>query len=426
MLGMDLVHGWVVDKEDTKLHKMLHDLSYNQTADLLININSKIEGLQKKQKNKPPQEKLETKAPGKVIEVPTEEANGINGVAKEEIPQPSANGSRPGPEKTIEVSPDLLHVKDSSSKGAPSSDGTGVIIVEALPMDSESPEEDAKDAEEEALSSEELETLKEKQRMLMQFLKTSSHQLTYYGLSSLHEKLVEGHLCVFFRNNHFAVLHKHNKELYLLVTDIAFTSLPNVVWEKLSTVDGDTLFTNSDFYILHNPQANTAAAVSVIQPTDKSSDTKGDMKKNTGVTDEELAQEVAKRISNEQEERDAQLAKQLYQQDVSQYGAPSRAHVTPVPPPVPPAVKAALSDEEYARQLQAQEMGGAQPQSGQVARQMSDEEYARRLQDQENGAAQQRGRRTTRTGNTRSRARGGRGGQARGREPGSKKKCSIM
>lgn len=36
-----------------------------------------------------------------------------------------------------------------------------------------------------------------------EFLAASSSQLTYYGLSQLHEKLRDDTLCVFFRNNHF-------------------------------------------------------------------------------------------------------------------------------------------------------------------------------------------------------------------------------
>jgi hypothetical protein len=40
---------------------------------------------------------------------------------------------------------------------------------------------------------------------------------------------------VFFRNNHFSVLHKHNGSLFLLVTDVGYQDTP-VVWEKLDQV----------------------------------------------------------------------------------------------------------------------------------------------------------------------------------------------
>ena len=41
------------------------------------------------------------------------------------------------------------------------------------------------------------------------FLETSRSQLTVYGISELHRLRDEGSCCVFFRNNHFSVLHKH-------------------------------------------------------------------------------------------------------------------------------------------------------------------------------------------------------------------------
>jgi hypothetical protein len=47
--------------------------------------------------------------------------------------------------------------------------------------------------------------------------------------------LREGEFCVFFRNNHFSVLHKHNGSLFLLVTDVGYQGTP-VVWEKLDQV----------------------------------------------------------------------------------------------------------------------------------------------------------------------------------------------
>lgn len=40
------------------------------------------------------------------------------------------------------------------------------------------------------------------------FLQATRSQLTYAGLMRLHERLSEGELAVFFRNNHFSTLHK--------------------------------------------------------------------------------------------------------------------------------------------------------------------------------------------------------------------------
>jgi ubiquitin carboxyl-terminal hydrolase MINDY-1/2 len=96
--------------------------------------------------------------------------------------------------------------------------------------------------------------------MIAEFLASSSHQLTFYGLLKLHE-LKENSFSVFFRNNHFSTLHKHNgevrqdlgyfliilitfyfhfkKKLYLLATDLGFLKEPKIVWEKLSEIDGN-------------------------------------------------------------------------------------------------------------------------------------------------------------------------------------------
>jgi hypothetical protein len=69
-----------------------------------------------------------------------------------------------------------------------------------------------------------------------EFLNNTSHQLTTYGLSQLHQSLEEDELAIFFRNNHFSTLTKHNDFLYNLVTDIGYERERNVVWDLLSTV----------------------------------------------------------------------------------------------------------------------------------------------------------------------------------------------
>ena len=79
------------------------------------------------------------------------------------------------------------------------------------------------------------------------FLTSSGHQLTYHGLEQLHNHVGADELCVFFRNNHFATLTKHNGVLYLLVTDLGYANTPEIVWEKLDNIDGDTEYTNEFF-----------------------------------------------------------------------------------------------------------------------------------------------------------------------------------
>ncbi|KAG9285992.1 hypothetical protein G9A89_022668 [Geosiphon pyriformis] len=71
------------------------------------------------------------------------------------------------------------------------------------------------------------------------FLNSTATQLTYHGLLTLAEALPSGHICVFFRNNHFSTLYKNpaTSSLYVLVTDAGFVNQRSVVWESLTDVD---------------------------------------------------------------------------------------------------------------------------------------------------------------------------------------------
>ncbi|KAI8500724.1 Ubiquitin carboxyl-terminal hydrolase MINDY-2 [Branchiostoma belcheri] len=79
------------------------------------------------------------------------------------------------------------------------------------------------------------------------YLESTASQLTYHGLAELSGTVKEGEFCVFFRNNHFSTMYKHKSELFLLVTDQGFLGEPNVVWETLSNVEGDSTFVDADF-----------------------------------------------------------------------------------------------------------------------------------------------------------------------------------
>ena len=83
--------------------------------------------------------------------------------------------------------------------------------------------------------------------LIQNFLDHTSHQLTQYGLSVLYQYLAENELVVFFRNNHFCTLTKHEGLLYLLVTDLGYANVPNIVWEKIDVIDGDTEYVDAVF-----------------------------------------------------------------------------------------------------------------------------------------------------------------------------------
>ena len=97
------------------------------------------------------------------------------------------------------------------------------------------------------------------------FLQASSHQLTQYGLGEMYNHLAEGNLAVFFRNNHFATITKHGGVLYLLVTDLGYANVRDIMWEKLDVINGDTEYAN-EFFARPPPQTNMLPAGAVLSP----------------------------------------------------------------------------------------------------------------------------------------------------------------
>ncbi|KVH91721.1 Protein of unknown function DUF544 [Cynara cardunculus var. scolymus] len=83
--------------------------------------------------------------------------------------------------------------------------------------------------------------------LITNFLKNSASQLTIHGLFSLQDGLRERELCVFFRNNHFNTMFKFEGELYILATDQGYINQPDLVWEKLNEVNGDSVFMTNNF-----------------------------------------------------------------------------------------------------------------------------------------------------------------------------------
>lgn len=99
-----------------------------------------------------------------------------------------------------------------------------------------------------------------------QFLESTASQLSYHGLCELTTTAKEQEISVFFRNNHFSTMIKHQGHLYLLVTDQGFLSEERLVWESLHNVEGDGNFCDSHFRLLQkNPDyTQTTGAQSQI------------------------------------------------------------------------------------------------------------------------------------------------------------------
>ncbi|KAK4470331.1 hypothetical protein MN116_005895 [Schistosoma mekongi] len=100
------------------------------------------------------------------------------------------------------------------------------------------------------------------------FLNQSGSQLTFQGLSQLVTTLHDEELAVFFRNNHFSTILKHKDCIFVLVTDIGLLNEPNIVWELLNDLDGDTQFVDCSFQLF----CPTTTVVSSNESIKKTSD----------------------------------------------------------------------------------------------------------------------------------------------------------
>ncbi|KAI9152408.1 hypothetical protein H9P43_009198 [Blastocladiella emersonii ATCC 22665] len=79
------------------------------------------------------------------------------------------------------------------------------------------------------------------------FFRDSPSQLTVHGLISLATALPDA-LYALFYNNHFFTLYKRaDGALYTLVTDVGYAEHPEIVWETLASMDGDSVLVDGGF-----------------------------------------------------------------------------------------------------------------------------------------------------------------------------------
>ncbi|KAK4801831.1 hypothetical protein SAY86_000034 [Trapa natans] len=148
--------------------------------------------------------------------------------------------------------------------------------------------------------------------LVRNFLKNNASQLTFYGLFCLQDGLKERELCVFFRNNHFSTMFKYEGELYLLATDQGYINQPDLVWEKLNEVNGDSLFMTGTFkefnvenqsngiWDEHNAMANTADYLASIDSAAKAGlDVNADLQLAIALQQQELEQQQQRQGSQQ-------------------------------------------------------------------------------------------------------------------------------
>ncbi|KAG0080325.1 hypothetical protein BGZ90_012693 [Linnemannia elongata] len=133
--------------------------------------------------------------------------------------------------------------------------------------------------------------------VVQEFMNTTKTQLTHYGLHVLQESLPEGHLCAFFRNNHFCTLFKNPMDgtLYTLVTDQSLAHELSIVWESLVDIDGAGDFLDGLF---RHGALEVGDYARNIQPLDSNGASLGD-----GGGDEDFA--LALQLQQQEEEEEA-------------------------------------------------------------------------------------------------------------------------
>ncbi|KDP25542.1 hypothetical protein JCGZ_20698 [Jatropha curcas] len=149
--------------------------------------------------------------------------------------------------------------------------------------------------------------------LIRTFLKNNANQLTFYGLFCLQDGLKERELCVFFRNNHFSTMFKYDGELYLLATDQGYLNQPDLVWEKLNEVNGDTLFMTGNFkefkvenhsnetWDEHNAMASTADYIASIDSAAQAGlDINSDLQLAIALQQQEFEQQPPQRNNSQQ------------------------------------------------------------------------------------------------------------------------------
>jgi hypothetical protein len=201
MLRIELVHGWLLDPQDEPMVELIGSKTYNQLIEVVIH--------------------------GK------EAASQLETLSKE-ISELKARSHLIGMEEIDEST--------LANETAESKDAAPVIAPEEqthLLQEVKAKEELLQKLSDEATRSSLIDE---------HFLQSTSHQLTHYGLMELYNHVAPGSLCVFFRNNHFCTLTKHTDGvLYLLVTDLGYATVDEIMWEKLDAIDGDTEYMNSAF-----------------------------------------------------------------------------------------------------------------------------------------------------------------------------------
>ena len=252
LLGVDVVHGWVVDPQDKATSEAIGSRTYNQLVCQLVNYIGGSSGRISRTMSKISGEEENQEAPqGKQIDSAML-SSALEGL-RMSIPEENVDKGGPTTARS-DTSRDSLSIAISSMLSDTVKDAFKTPLQSVSSPDTHVLSKSS-DNDDMILPNESNNGLYEKSKtddlkeaiVIKEFLESHPSQLTVYGITSMMERLAEGQLAVFFRNNHFNVLLKKGTSLYILVTDQGYQSEPDIIWEKLINIDGDTEFVDWKF-----------------------------------------------------------------------------------------------------------------------------------------------------------------------------------
>ena len=226
MLGVELVHGWLLDKQDVEATSVIESKTYNEVIEMVILGNEAKEEMLKLEEQLREKEKERAELFEHATGDRNNDASSRDSFDNSVDKDVGVDGDGDGDNK-IDQSKPYNYTVEKEQEGEDTSLEKEIAEIRRRITD--------------------LSLLITRSEVANFFLTSSGHQLTYHGLEQLHNHVGSDTMCVFFRNNHFATLTKHDDVLYLLVTDLGYANVPEIVWEKLDNIDGNTEYVNELF-----------------------------------------------------------------------------------------------------------------------------------------------------------------------------------
>lgn len=311
LMGVELVHGWQLDKQNVRATSVIQQKTYNELIEIVVKAHDarlkikdiedeinekdkKIEQLEKINEGNDAGEKIccneeladlvlrKSDQDNETVDVNIMNSSIIEVDSSDSSGKLSNNDN--DNEMKLNTSKDLPRLRNVASDVLPClSNGldcasTALLTCSDIVNDMMDPDADCVElvtiqslkADIELRREQLIELLghANKGSIIDEFLKSTAHQLTYYGILELQNYLSEETLCVFFRNNHFSTLTKHDGILYILITDLGYANISEVMWEKLDNIDGDTKYVD-EFFIEVKPRKDMQTALGPLLSPDQ-------------------------------------------------------------------------------------------------------------------------------------------------------------